>query len=217
MREKISQLIEGSLFEQLCAEHLLILASQMSRLIPALFHFIVSCLPFCVLFFLSSFSLFWHSAFVCVFVCVRYLSGSCLSGPSATLPAAMCKASTTWSRHSLSSTSLSTSVSAASPSRLKKTPWSFVPFAIDVGITHLFLLPIYCEILSPQCRGASFVAGKTHGGSSQLVTGNQPRDPFERLSLFTTLWSMNSSCSSVPSFPSLLCSPFSSDLRLNLS
>lgn len=43
----------------------------------------------------------------------RYLNGSCSSGPSAIQPAAMCKASTTWSLRSSSSTSSSTLVSTS--------------------------------------------------------------------------------------------------------
>lgn len=43
----------------------------------------------------------------------RYLNGSSSSGPSAIPPAATCRASTTWSRPSLSSTSSSTLVSAS--------------------------------------------------------------------------------------------------------
>lgn len=43
----------------------------------------------------------------------RYLSGSSSSGPSAIPPAATCKASTTWSRPSSSSTSSSTLVSTS--------------------------------------------------------------------------------------------------------
>lgn len=112
------------------------------------------------------YQLFWLYVFVCMFVCVcvRFLSGSCLSGQSATRPAATCKASTTWSRRSLLSTSSSTSVSAI----------SLISCVICYWCDDLHF---YCKSCSPQWR-VTLYAGKTWG--------NQPWDP-SRWSFFSQL------------------------------
>ncbi len=129
---------------------------------------------------------------VCVCVCVRFLSASCLSGLSAIQPAATCKASMTWSRRFLSSTSLSTSVSAVSPSlppfslSFKKLNNLLCDMLLMWGSVVSFCCPFTAR---PALHGGTFVAGKTQGllaGSSPRVTGNQPWDPRDGI-LFSQL------------------------------
>lgn len=92
----------------------------------------LSCIP---LYTICEMSSFWHYSFVCMFVCVRFLNGSCSSGPFGTQPAATCKASTTWSRRSLSSTFLSTLVSSIS--------------------LNLFAVSCWCDSLLFSCKSCS--------------------------------------------------------------
>lgn len=122
-----------------------------------------------------------------LFVCVRYLSGSCLSGPSATQPAATCKASTTWSRRSSSSTSSSTSVSVACPS-CPLCP----PFTVTFSCLMFCVIcsrgenqpSLVLKVLLSTVHSGTFAAGEIRllTGSSPQVTWNQPLFPWDSLS-----------------------------------
>lgn len=95
----------------------------------------------------------------------RYLNGSSSSGPSAIPPAATCRASTTWSRPSLSSTSSSTLVSAScsvfSVTGCRRDSLPFVLMQALLLIEHFYT------------RHDS----RAGGGRRQQVSENGPRDP----------------------------------------
>lgn len=113
---------------------------------------------------------------VCLCLYVRYLSGSCLFGPSATQPAATCKASTTWSRRSSSSTSLSTSVSAVSPScpffRLFTLTFSCLMFCVICSRSENQPSPVLKVLLSTVQSG-TFAAGEIQFTYWFITTGHK--------------------------------------------
>lgn len=99
------------------------------------------------------FGLFW-----------RYLNGSYSSGPSAIQPAVMCKASTTWSLRSLSSTSSSTLVSSSSSIfSVTRCRCDSLPF---FSLQDLLLIEHFYTWHDFRVEG-----------SWQQVLENEPRDP----------------------------------------
>lgn len=128
----------------------------------------------------SIYRLFWH----CVSVCVRFLSGSCLYGPSATRPAATFKASTTWSRRSSSSTSSSTSVSTSSnhPSLFPSLCLWSLSLKLSYPLCEMLFIS-WSVIFSPAPLCSSpeyylFIAGKAYQFIYRFITTGHSRvDP----------------------------------------